>query len=95
MAIAELRANGKARGIQGKSSLRTLKDETEVHAIMRALEETRWNRKRAARLLGISYRGVLYKIHQHGITPNEGDHDAVVPRSQESLTKAFSGRRRI
>jgi two-component system response regulator AtoC len=88
-------SNGKARGIRGKSSLRTLKDETEVHAIMRALEETRWNRKRATRLLGISYRGLLYKIRQHGITQNEEDHDAVAPRSQESLTKAFSGRRRI
>jgi hypothetical protein len=43
---------------------------------MRALEETRWNRKRATRLLGISYRGLLYKIRQHGITQNEGDHDA-------------------
>jgi hypothetical protein len=45
--------------------------------------------------LGISYRGLLYKIRQHGITQNEEDHDAVAPRSQESLTKAFGGRRRI
>jgi DNA-binding NtrC family response regulator len=81
-------SNGKALGIQGKSSLRTLKDETEAHAIMRALEETRWNRKRATRLLGISYRGLLYKIRQHGITQNEGDHDAEITRKL-----AFSGRK--
>jgi two-component system, NtrC family, response regulator AtoC len=59
------------RGVQGsrmKASLRALKDETEVNAIARALEATRWNRKRAARLLNISYRGLLYKIRQHGIT---------------------------
>ena len=56
------------REAEVKSSLRTLKVETEVHAITRALEETRWNRKRAARLLKISYRGLLYKIRQHGIT---------------------------
>jgi two-component system response regulator AtoC len=64
--------DGEAQGIQVKSSLRTLKDETEVHAIRRALEETRWNRKRAARLLSISYRGLLYKIRQHRITRPSG-----------------------
>jgi two-component system, NtrC family, response regulator AtoC len=64
--------NGEANGIQLKWSLRTLKDETEVHAITRALEETRWNRKRAARLLSISYRGLLYKIRQHRITHPSG-----------------------
>jgi DNA-binding NtrC family response regulator len=51
-----------------RASLRALKDETEVNAIARALEATRWNRKQAARLLNISYRGLLYKIRQHGIT---------------------------
>lgn len=60
--------NGEANGAHLKSVLRTLKDETEVHAITRALQETQWNRKRAARLLNISYRGLLYKIQQHGIT---------------------------
>jgi len=53
---------------RAKASLRALKDETEVNAIARALIETRWNRKQAARLLNISYRGLLYKIRQHGIT---------------------------
>jgi two-component system response regulator AtoC len=63
-----IRAKGEAHPPQLKSVLRTLKDETELHAITRALEETHWNRKRAARLLKISYRGLLYKIRQHGIT---------------------------
>jgi len=31
------------------------------------LEETRWNRKKAARLLEISYKALLYKIRQYGI----------------------------
>jgi len=53
----------------GKFSLRSLRAETEIHAISRALEQTGWNRKRAAELLSISYRGLLYKIHQHNITP--------------------------
>jgi DNA-binding NtrC family response regulator len=50
-----------------KFLVRNLKDETEIQAITKALAETNWNRKRAARLLHISYRGLLYKIRQHGI----------------------------
>ncbi len=51
-----------------KFLVRNLKDETEIHAITRALAETNWNRKKAARLLHISYRNLLYKIVRHGIT---------------------------
>jgi two-component system, NtrC family, response regulator AtoC len=51
-----------------KFMVRNLKDETEIQAIGKALAETNWNRKRAAQLLHISYRGLLYKIRQHGIT---------------------------
>src|SRR5262245_32903032 len=50
-------------------SLRSLRAETEIHAVTQALEQTGWNRKRAAKLLNISYRGLLYKIQQHKITP--------------------------
>ena len=50
-----------------KGLLRTLKDQTEVRAITKALHETNWNRKKAAVLLHISYRGLLYKIRQHEI----------------------------
>jgi len=48
-------------------TLRSLRVATEVNAISTALEQTGWNRKRAAKLLGISYRGLFYKIHQHNI----------------------------
>jgi len=70
--------NGEAHGSPLQSVLRTLKNETELQAISRALQETHWNRKRAARLLNISYRGLLYKIRQHGITRATG---AVLPPS--------------
>jgi two-component system, NtrC family, response regulator AtoC len=50
-----------------KSLVRSIKDETEMQAISRALEETKWNRKRAAELLNISYKALLYKIRQYGI----------------------------
>lgn len=53
----------------GWAALRSLRAETEIHAISRALEESGWNRKHAAKLLSISYRGLLYKIRQYNITP--------------------------
>lgn len=49
-------------------SLRSMRAQAEVYAITRALEEAGWNRKRAAQLLRISYRGLLYKISSHKIT---------------------------
>ena len=52
-------------------SLRKLRVQAEVYAIGCALERTGWNRKRAAKLLCISYRGLLYKIRQHKITRDE------------------------
>jgi len=39
----------------------------EKHAIRRALEETKWNKKKAAALLEISYRSLLYKIKEYAI----------------------------
>jgi two-component system, NtrC family, response regulator AtoC len=38
-------------------------------AISSALNKTGWNRKRAAQLLSISYRGLLYKIRRHNLVP--------------------------
>jgi transcriptional regulator with PAS, ATPase and Fis domain len=51
-------------------SLRSFRNEAEVHAINCALRQTGWNRKRAAKLLSISYRSLLYKIRQHNIAPS-------------------------
>jgi len=62
------------------AALRSLRAETEIHAISRALEESGWNRKRAAKLLSISYRGLLYKIRQYNITPAERNNLAQAPR---------------
>jgi two-component system, NtrC family, response regulator AtoC len=50
-----------------KSLVRGLKDEAEREAIARTLERTRWNRKEAARRLGISYKALLYKIRRYNI----------------------------
>lgn len=39
----------------------------ERHLILEALKQTRWNRRRAAVMLGISYRALLYKIKEAGL----------------------------
>jgi two-component system response regulator AtoC len=71
-------ANGSASNMGSpdeKSSLKLLvrnaKGETERGAIAQALDQTRWNRKAAARLLNISYRALLYKIQEYHLLPPE------------------------
>jgi DNA-binding NtrC family response regulator len=54
------------------STLRRVMDEAEGQVIRRALQHIGWNRKRAAAILKISYRGLLYKIRRHSITPTTG-----------------------
>ena len=49
-------------------SLRSQRGRAEIQAVRNALEQTGWNRKQAARLLAISYRGLLYKIQRNHIT---------------------------
>ena len=58
----------------GRSGLRSLKEasreasrKTERELILKALEHTRWNRKRTARELQISYKALLYKLKQLGL----------------------------
>jgi two-component system, NtrC family, response regulator AtoC len=66
-------AHSSAPHSEEKSSLKLLvrnaKGETERSAIAQALEQTRWNRKAAARLLNISYRALLYKIQEYRMAP--------------------------
>jgi transcriptional regulator with GAF, ATPase, and Fis domain len=52
-----------------ESSLRRFRDQAEIQAISGALKQTGWNRKRAAKLLSISYRGLLLKIRRYNICP--------------------------
>jgi DNA-binding NtrC family response regulator len=39
----------------------------ECEAILKALEMTNWNRKKAAEILNISYKALLYKIKETGL----------------------------
>ncbi len=54
-----------------KSLIQSVTWETERNAIAAALEKTGWNRKAAARLLGVSYRTMLYKIDQYHMNASE------------------------
>ncbi|NIO19814.1 MAG: hypothetical protein GTN76_03500, partial [Candidatus Aenigmarchaeota archaeon] len=42
--------------------------QAEREAILKVLGQTNWNRKRAAKLLNISYKAILYKIKEYGLT---------------------------
>lgn len=42
----------------------------ERQIILKVLQNTHWNRRRAAELLKISYRALLYKIRDAGLSPN-------------------------
>jgi DNA-binding NtrC family response regulator len=62
-------SDGRSSGL--KSLVQSVKGEAERNAIATALEQTRWNRKAAARLLKVSYRTLLYKIQQYHMSPPE------------------------
>jgi two-component system response regulator AtoC len=60
-----------APGDNGATTIGSLKDiarhaarEAEREMIFRTLQQTRWNRREAAELLGISYKALLYKIKE-------------------------------
>jgi two-component system response regulator AtoC len=67
-------ANGPEETRPAKAATVSLKDISrraahvaEREAILHALEQTQWNRVRAAKLLEISYRALLYKIKDGGL----------------------------
>jgi len=50
----------------GKAASRAASQEAERELILKALTRTRWNRRRAAEELQISYKALLYKLKQIG-----------------------------
>lgn len=50
-----------------KAAARAASRKVERQLILKALERTHWNRKRAAQELQISYKSLLYKIKQTGV----------------------------
>jgi DNA-binding NtrC family response regulator len=48
------------------------KAEAEAAAIIEVLDQTHWNRKRAAQILNIDYKALLYKMRKLSIGTNGG-----------------------
>ena len=80
LAIAELTAEitvprkaeaTTARGHSLKAAARAASREAERELILEALTRTRWNRKRAAQELQISYKSLLYKLKQIGFADSK------------------------
>jgi DNA-binding NtrC family response regulator len=58
--------NGNGEKVSLKDAARAASREAEKEIILQALTRTRWNRRRAAQELQISYKALLYKLKQIG-----------------------------
>jgi two-component system response regulator AtoC len=60
-----------AAAAAGNYSLKDISREAarqaERELILKMLQQTRWNRKETAEILGISYKALLYKIKENGL----------------------------
>ena len=69
-AVAESAGASSSNGngnVSLKDIARSAAREAERELILRMLTKTRWNRKEAAEILGISYKALLYKIKENGL----------------------------
>ncbi len=66
-------ARRSANGHSLKAAARAASREAERELILKALERTRWNRKRAAQELQVSYKSLLYKLKQIGLPAPESE----------------------
>ena len=85
LAISELRINQRGNGEQREAAAappdvaglkflaRAVKKEAEAAAIAHALEQTNWHRQKAASVLKISYKALLYKIKQYDLHPPDAE----------------------
>jgi two-component system, NtrC family, response regulator AtoC len=71
-----------------KALVRGLKDEAEMEAIADALEKTNWCRKDAARMLGISYKALLYKMRQFNLDSGRGSRSAAARAAAQAREAA-------
>jgi two-component system response regulator AtoC len=58
-----------AKGLDLKAIAKRAAQVAEKRVIERVLEQTRWNRKEAAERLQISYKALLYKMKENGLSP--------------------------
>jgi transcriptional regulator with GAF, ATPase, and Fis domain len=55
-----------------RQAARRAAEKAERRLILQALTRTAWNRRKAARELGVSYRSLLYKIKDYTLRPDRG-----------------------
>ena len=74
VALADLRGSRpqepparESEGLSLKQAARAASRQAERELILKVLSRTRWNRKRAAQELQISYKALLYKLKQIGV----------------------------
>ena len=67
-----------------KEAARLAARRAEREMILLALQKTNWNRKRAAELLKISYKAMLYKLKASDLTAHTQDHEAGMTAEQLS-----------
>jgi two-component system response regulator PilR (NtrC family) len=63
----DLPEQASAAGSDSKAPLQDYLDRIEKEAILEALEKTRFNRTAAAKLLGITFRSMRYRMERLGI----------------------------
>jgi two-component system response regulator AtoC len=65
--------------------------EMESNVILKVLRETKWNRRKAAEVLNISYRALIYKIQEAGLSQRnarKGNRPAIeAPHDRSSLSE--------
>ena len=64
---ADVRRRQRRSNVSLKDISRTAARQAERELILHMLTRTRWNRKEAAEILGISYKALLYKIKESGL----------------------------
>lgn len=71
--------NGNSGRVSLKDVARAASREAEKDLILKALTRTRWNRRRAAQELQISYKALLYKLKQIGFGEYEASSHGLQP----------------
>lgn len=62
-------------------------EQLERELILKVLQQTHWNRKKAARVLQISYRALLYKIKRAGL-PSKSERSPLPVTAEEAVESA-------
>jgi two-component system response regulator PilR (NtrC family) len=66
MSVGDLSHPGEKRPSEVKQLKETVED-LEKGAVLRALEQTRWNKSKAASLLGVSRRSLFRRMQKFGM----------------------------